>query len=124
MSRHSHTFLWKRLFPNWPVPPLALWLTGAACLLCGLALCFEKELWTDRGDTRRWLVTTLLVLLLASLWQALLMLWRWLAAYSGPRWMALLLRLALLGATVAAVVPGIVLLVLAVFNFVSPVPDF
>jgi hypothetical protein len=116
--------LLRRLFPSWPVPPPALWLTGAACLGCGLALWFEAELWTSRGEARRWVLTTLFVLLLAGLWQLLHLLWRWLAAYPGPRWMALLLRLALLGATVAAVLPGIVLLVLAVLSYFSPALDF
>jgi|GEM_PF-6305314 len=124
MTRLQSCFTLKRLFPSWPVPPPALWLTGGGCLLCVLVLWFEKELWTDRGDTRRWLFTALFSLMLAAIWQTLRLLWRWLAAYSGPRWMALLLRLGLLGASVAAVLPGIVLLALAVFSFFKPVLDF
>lgn len=118
--KSTYSTLLRRLFPNWPVPPPMLWLTGAGCLLCVLVLCFEKELWTDRGDTRRWLLTALFILLLAGVWQTLRMLWRWLAAYAGPRWMALLLRLGLLAVTVGAVLLGIALLILALLVILNP----
>ncbi|MDO7876544.1 hypothetical protein Q5H93_17500 [Hymenobacter sp. ASUV-10] len=118
------TSLLRRLFPSWPVPPPALWLTGAAGLGCLLCLCFGRELWTDPKPAERWLFTAWCLLMLAAIGQTLHLLWRWLAAYPGPRWMALLLRLGLLGATVAAVLPGIVLLALAVFSFFKPVLNF
>lgn len=115
--------LLRRLFPSWPVPSPALWLTGAACLGCGLALLFQGELWTNPATASRWTFVILCLLLAAGIWQTLRLLWRWLAAYPGPRWMALLLRLALLGGTVAAVLPAIVLLALALLGFVNPQLD-
>lgn len=122
--KSTHSTLLRRLFPSWPVPPPALWLTGAAGLGCLLCLGFGRELWTNPQAAERWLFTAWCLLMLAAIWQTLHLLWRWLAAYPGPRWMALLLRLALLGATVAAVLPAIVLLVLAVLGFVNPGLDF
>ena len=124
MSSIPKTSLLHRLFPTWPVPPAALWLTGAAGLGCLLCLVFGRELWTNPGTAGRWLFTTWCLLMLAAIWQTLHLLWRWLAAYPGPRWMALLLRLGLLGASVAAILPAIVLLALAVFSFFKPTLDF
>ena len=115
--------LLRRLFPTWPVPPPALWLTGAAGVVCGLALACGRELWTDPRPAERWLLVLLCLLGLAGIGQTLWLLWRWLGAYPGPRWMALLLRLALLGATVGAVLPVIALVVLAVLGFVNPQLD-
>lgn len=115
--------LLRRLFPTWPVPPPALWLTGAAGFGCGLALVFSRELWTNPPAAERWLLTLLYLLGLAAIWQTLWLLWRWLAAYSGPRWMALLLSLGLLGATVVALLPTVVLLALALRSFFHPALD-
>jgi hypothetical protein len=91
------------------VPPPALWLTAAACLACVLNLVFSRELWTNAAAAERWTWPVLGLLLLAGLWQVMHLLWRWLRAYSGPRWMETLLRLALILATAGSVLLGIAL---------------
>ena len=83
---------WQRVLPPWPVVPARLWLTGAGAGLAVLNLIFERELWPGHPQAGRWGWATLALLLLAGGGQALVVLWRWPAAYAGPRWVRLVLR--------------------------------
>ncbi|AMJ66855.1 hypothetical protein AXW84_16535 [Hymenobacter sp. PAMC 26628] len=74
------------------VPP-RLWATAAVAALAVLSLVFERELWTRPGPA--WLVSAAMLLgaLVAAGPQMAWVLWRWPAAYAGPRWLGILFEI-------------------------------
>ena len=77
-----------------PVVPPQLWLTGAAIGVAGLSLFFENELWPNHPQATMWSWSALAMLLQAAAVQTIAVLWRWPAAYAGPRWVRWLIRAA------------------------------
>jgi hypothetical protein len=90
-----------------PVVPPQLWLTGAAIGIAGLILYFEDELWPHHPQAIMWSWSALATLLQVAAVQTIAALWRWPAAYAGPRGVRWIIR-----AAAGAVGLGITLLML------------
>ena len=80
--------------PPWPVVPPRLWATAGVAALALASLVFERELWSSPRRAAPVGVAVLLLALVAAGPQVAQVLWRWPAAYAGPRWLGVVFTLA------------------------------
>lgn len=81
----------RNWLPPWPVVPPRLWLTAAGGMMAGLSLLFQQEIWPyhPRAGLWGWLALGLLVQAVGI--QLIRVLMGWLRAYTGPRWVQLVM---------------------------------
>ncbi|MGI4884365.1 MAG: hypothetical protein ACRYFR_05335 [Janthinobacterium lividum] len=89
-----------RWLPPWPVVPSRLWATAAVAALAVLSLALRRELWPHTPRAEAVSKAVLLGALVAAGPQVARVLWRWPAAYAGPRWLSMLFAM---GARAAAI---------------------
>lgn len=82
----------------WPVVPPRLWGTALASAVAIASLVFNHEIWPHHPQALQWSSLALVVLLQAGGLQVMLVLWNWPAAFAGPGWLRLLLRVVVLAA--------------------------
>ena len=95
---------WKHWLPPWPVVPPRLWATAVGAVLAVFSLVFQRELWPHTPGAVAASGAMLLLALVAAGPQVAAVLWRWPAAYAGPRWLRVLFWAAARGAALGLLV--------------------